>query len=252
MSLDFQGFDYSWARPDPKAMAAAGITVVARYLFGSGKGLEPDELKKLHDAGIGVLLNYEADRGNHLKGAPQGTVDGQNARTYARSLGAPKGTPIYYSCDEQVVTDAQMKQAIAYLHAADSDEYPSRPYGQASVVDAWYRETQRPGWQTIAWSNRISDHACFYQFEINQTWNGSAVDYDRILKQDKLGAWWPEQGNEDGKLADGLSDKALAQIRQVVDEALNHDVAGPHGKRAPLWKRIAFPGRLRGLARANK
>lgn len=191
MTLD--AFDYSWARPSPQQMAAAGIKVVMRYLYGPGKGIDRAELRALHDAGIGVGLNYEASAGNHLLGAAQGRVDGERARAFAAALGAPAGLPIYYSCDAEVRQE-QMPTVLRYLHAADSEEHPARCYAQASVCDSF----KRPAWQTVAWSyGRMSQHAVLYQYAINQDFHGSAVDYNRIIDIDNLEPWWPE-GSEHG------------------------------------------------------
>lgn len=184
---ELDDFDYSWARPDPKAMAAAGITCVNRYLWSGGKGVTAAEIAALHTAGIGVILGYEADQGNHLKGAGQGAVDGAAARSFADALGVPASLPIYFACDQEV-SDAQMPTVMAYLHAADSAAHPARPYSQKSVGDAF----GKPFWQTLAWSNGRSNLAVIYQYAINQTFNGSAVDYNDILDESQLGAWWPD------------------------------------------------------------
>lgn len=196
-------------------MAGAGIKVVARYLFGPGKGIDAGEVRALHAAGIGVGLNYEGQSGNHLKGAQQGAIDGEAARQYASNLGAPIGTPIYYSCDQQV-SDSQMPQVMAYLHAADSGPHPSRCYAQYSVVERF----GRPAWQTIAWSSGlVSKHAVLYQYEINQDFHGSAVDYNRILDIDQLGAWWPEGSEHD-----------MPTAKEIVDELMDRSIYGSADK----------------------
>lgn len=180
-------FDYSWSRPSPTAMRAAGIEAVSRYLWSGGKGIDHSERAALHSAGIGIVLNFEAQPGDHLLGAWKGRANGETARTYARALGAPKGTPIYYSCDREVF-DSQMPTVLAYLEAADDADYPSRCYAQASVVRAY----KRPAWLTLAWSGGdVPGNAVFYQYAINQTFRGSAVDYCTILNRSELGAWWP-------------------------------------------------------------
>lgn len=200
-------FDYSFDRPDPHQMAASGIKVVARYLFGPGKGLDAAEVKALHAAGIGIVLNYEGQSGNHLKGAQQGAADGQAARSYAKQLGAPDGLPIYFSCDQQVFAST-MPAVMAYLHAADSGPHPSRAYGQYSVLERF----GRPGWQTIAWSSGlISKHAVLYQYEIEQDFHGSAVDYDQIIDIDQLGAWWPEGSEHDMPTAQEIANAVWAE-----------------------------------------
>lgn len=250
--MTLEAVDYSYARPDPKQMASAGIKVVARYLFDSSKGLTSSEQKALHAAGIGVVLNYEANSGDALLGASAGHTAGQNARSLAKQLGAPKGTPIYFSVDREILTGSEMNAVMAYLHAADGADYPARVYGQASVVDAWYRETQRPGWQTVAWSGgRISDHACFYQYEIEQTWHGSSVDYDEIRKIDKLGAWMPEGHQpDDGELeVDGVKiskEKFDEMVNEQVKKALHAVLLG--APRTGEWTHAKHPQLVPGNA----
>lgn len=176
--------DYSWSRPDPRQMAAAGVGLVCRYLTGDGKALDLAEVTALHAAGIAVLLNYEAESTAALGGTQAGQQAGQAARAAARALGAPVGTPIYYSIDFDV-TD-QMPTVLAYLTAADDPDYPARCYGSADVLDAY----GRPGWQTLAWSNgRVTPRAVLYQDSIDQTFNGAAVDHNQILRAADLGAW---------------------------------------------------------------
>lgn len=212
-------FDYSWSRPDPQQMAAAGIKVVMRYLYGPGKGIDRAELDGLLDAGIGVGLNYEAQRGNHLKGAAQGRIDGAAARGYAATLGPRAAAkPIYFSCDEQV-SAAQLPTVMAYLQAADSAAHPSRAYGQFSVCERF----GRPAWQTIAWSGGlVSKHAVLYQYAINQDFHGSDVDYNTILNLDELGACWPEGSEHDM----ALTDDDILRIKRAVISKDGETIAG--------------------------
>jgi hypothetical protein len=51
---------------------------------------------------------------------------------------------------------------------------------------------------------------------------------------------------EDSTMADGLSPKALAQIRALLDEG----VEGPRGQRRPFWYFAAYPRAVRRNARA--
>lgn len=181
------GFDYSFARPPVSALKAAGAIAVARYLTGDGKALTAGEAAELHAAGIGIVLNFEADPGDALLGAAKGAANGQIARAAANALGAG-GLPIYYSVDRDITTAGQFDAVLAYLHAADNAAQPSRCYAEYDVVTRF----GRPAWQTIAWSNEeLSPLAVFYQWAINQTLDGSAVDYDEVIDAASLGAWWP-------------------------------------------------------------
>lgn len=234
-------FDYSWARPSPAAMRAAGITVVARYLHDSPKGLTRPEADALHAQGIGIVLNYEALSGNHLLGAGQGAADGAEARRLAAALGAPN-VPIYFSCDREV-SAGMVPTVLAYLNAADSAAHQSRCYAQYAVCEAF----GRPAWQTLAWSyGRMSQHAVLYQYAIDQTFQGSAVDYDTVLDRSQLGAWWPAGSSESADsgsaipIGETMSSTeytqlaaqiaALTKLVQSIPVQVHNDIAGTMGR----------------------
>lgn len=188
-------FDYSWSRPDPPTMAAAGIKAVGRYLWDGGKGVTVAEIKALWAAGIGVWLGYEANSGNHLLGAAQGTRDGVDARRLLAELSEiiPAGAPIYFACDQQV-SDSMLQVVLAYLNAAKAQSPGASCYAQASVVDAW-----GPAWQTLAWSGgRVSANAVIYQWQIDQGFHGSSVDYNQIMNPAGAGIFWPPGHTPEG------------------------------------------------------
>lgn len=180
--------DWSFSRPPPAAVAAAGVKVANRYLWPNSKGITTAELEELLAVGVGVTFGYEANSGDHLLGAAKGYEAGARARALMEALPHTAGLPIYYACDQQVIGDEEMQATLAYLRAADSPEHPARCYAQKSVCDAF----ARPAWQTLAWSDGlVSLHAVMYQWAINQTFAGSAVDYDQVLDIDQIGAAWP-------------------------------------------------------------
>lgn len=186
--MQTDAFDYSWARPNPTAMAGAGIKAVGRYLWRGGKGVTVAEIQADWAAGVGVWLGYEADNGNHLKGAAQGTIDGRDAAQLLAQLApvVPADARVYFACDQQV-RDDQVQTVIAYLNAARAQCPGASCYAQRSVVDTW----ERPAWQTVAWSNGVSANAVIYQSAINLTFNGSSVDDDWIAHPADAGILWP-------------------------------------------------------------
>lgn len=181
--------DYSWARPNPTALAASGIKGVCRYLWRGGKGITRTEMQDILGAGMFLVLGFEANKGDHLLGAPKGVEDGKMARDLMDELGPETaGLPIYYACDEQVIGQQAHDITVSYLTAADSASHASRCYAQFSVGEAY----GRPFWQTVAWSNRlISALAVLYQWAIEQQFQGSAVDYNDLRDAVNLGAVWP-------------------------------------------------------------
>lgn len=221
--------DYSWGRPSPSAMAAYGIKAVCRYLTGAGKAVSKAEIQALHAAGIGVVLNFEQAAGDAKGGASRGKAAGAIARATAKALGAPKGTPIYYSVDFDVTTE--MSAVLAYLRAADSADYPARAYGEASVLDAF----GRPGWQSAAWSyGKLSKHAVLYQYQNDQWFDGSQVDYNQIINTAQLGAWWPSGlsplGDSEEQLGDDLTPEEHNWLQNVYAALLVGGSSMPEGK----------------------
>src|SRR5450755_2963190 len=57
-----QGVDYSWGRPSPDGLRAAGYTFAARYLSpgATGKNLSAGEAAALVAAGVDVVANWES------------------------------------------------------------------------------------------------------------------------------------------------------------------------------------------------
>lgn len=189
--------DYSYGRPDPAQLAAAGIRLVSRYLsHDTGKNLTAAEARALHAAGIGILLNWESVEGRPLGGAATGGMDGRDAAALCEQIGAPHGLTIYYSCDTDT-TPGQWPIIADYYAAAGkatAGRYQVGVYGEADLIDYLHRQgVVTSEWQTVAWSNgRLSANADLFQYLINQTMAGAAVDFDRIINPDQLGAWWPE------------------------------------------------------------
>lgn len=191
------GVDYSWARPNPAALAQAGIKLVARYLsHDDSKDISATEAAALHAAGIGVLANWESQPGRPLLGAAAGTQDGTDAAAKAELVGFPHGCCIYYSCDTDT-NQSQWPTIAAYYKAAGAatnGRYTVGVYGEADLIEYLHNAgVVTSEWQTYAWSNgRLSAEADFYQYLNGQTVAGASVDLDRIIHPDLLGAWWPE------------------------------------------------------------
>lgn len=200
------GIDESWDTADPATVARMGVQVVSLYLSRDpSKNATPARVLAYHDAGVGVLLNWEAEQGAPLKGAGQGKADGADAVSQADALITGVGyTPrsrlaIAFSCDTDT-TPAQYPRIDGYYRAAAAElatggarPYLCGAYGEADLID----HLARTGyvsmlWQTYAWSGgRLSPEAAFYQYDNGQKIGGASVDFDRIIRRAQLGAWWP-------------------------------------------------------------
>lgn len=207
--------DYSFGRPNIDALVKAGIKLVSRYLSHTpDKNLSAAEAAALHEAGIGILLNWESEAGRPLGGAANGQPDARDAAALAESIGAPHGLCIYYSCDTDT-SPAQWPEIAAYYGAAQKateGRYTVGVYGEADLIDHLHKQgVVTSEWQTYAWSNgRLSDNADLFQYLNSQTVGGAAVDFDRIINPEQLGAWWPEGSDFDMPSAAAIADAVWA------------------------------------------
>lgn len=129
--------DYSWARPDPVALAAAGVRAVARYLARtpSGKVLTVAEAAALHAAGIGILLVHEQSAAGFTD-PTLGEDHGALARRQADELGYPTGLPIFFAGDTDT-RPAQWPAVELYARrfAAAAAPYPIGGYVEAGLAN---------------------------------------------------------------------------------------------------------------------
>lgn len=97
--------DYSFSRPDPRALKAAGYSGVLRYVCPDnpnthGKIITRAEYDALRAAGLTVTLNFEWSTTREINGGYQGGVDDARvAEAQANAIGYPSDEPIYFSCD---------------------------------------------------------------------------------------------------------------------------------------------------------
>lgn len=186
--------DYSWARPDPKAIKAAGYRGVFRYLSRdtTGKNLTDAERQALHAAGLWVGMVWEDGKTRAREGAAAGLRDVKSAEALADKLGIPKHAAILYAVD----FDAQPAEVKPYLDAVKT--LATRPfgvYGGLDVIDAGFGDY---GWQTQAWSEgHVSPKANMLQLagDHTHTIEGSKAtdwDEDRVL-HGAIPVWLPGQ-----------------------------------------------------------
>lgn len=176
-----------------KAMAAAGMKFVCRYLVPASmawKRLTRPEAEAITAAGMKIISVFQRGANDAAGGATNGTRDGKAAYQEAKLIGQPEGTAIYFAVD----FDAQPKDygAIeAYLRAAAKElpGYLIGVYGSYAVVEEMARRgaCQR-FWQTYAWSKgQLSNSANIYQYKNGQTLAGHTVDFNDGLGNE---GWW--------------------------------------------------------------
>lgn len=196
-----EGVDYAYGwRPGFGAeLAAAGKSFVCRYLSGGGsKDLSGAELADLFAAGLDVVLVFETDgRTGPLQGMGGGYRDASVAISQAESLGAPRGTCIYFAVDFDAEAQPSIRPALyAYFseatvrcHAAG---FRCGVYGGLAAV-TWDASAVDLIWQTYAWSGGDwALDAALEQYLNGASVNGVIVDDDRCVAGD-FGQWSPHE-----------------------------------------------------------
>jgi len=187
-----RGVDYSYARPSPSGLRAAGYTFAVRYFsHDPSKNLSAGEARALVAAGVDVVSNWESTSGSALGGYDAGVNDASAADSEAGAAGSPAGRPIYFSIDfdaapgQQAALDAYMDGAASVIGRARVGAYGGyyviqRLFDHGKI--AW-------GWQTYAWSGgQWEPRAQLRQIQNDVTIAGGACDIDEAEAAD-FGQW---------------------------------------------------------------
>jgi Domain of unknown function (DUF1906) len=156
------GFDFSYTKPDPAAMADAGYEFAIGYVSPNpAKNLSAGQVAAYRDAGIAVGLVWESTAGRALDGSAAGKQDGRAAEEQANALGYPVDAVIFFAVDKN--TSRADRPAIREYAEAFNRETrrPVGIFGEADVIDHFVTPGRQPvqyGWQTAAWSKgRVSE-----------------------------------------------------------------------------------------------
>lgn len=231
-----EGVDYSWGRPDPAALVAAGKTFAVRYLAyhyysptsghtydDAGKGVSAAEIGLLHSHGLDVVLNFESTAGRAKLGRAAGIEDAKAASAAVQALKAPAGIPVYFSIDVDT-TSADWPAIEGYFAGVNSVLGLDRTgaYGEASIL-AHLRSKGliRWLWQTYAWSGGVTLSGIHLKQYLNgQKIGGAAVDLDRAYVS-SFGQWPPTNSiplpESDTEEPVGLDVQLLATVDPTVD-----------------------------------
>lgn len=164
--------DYSYARPAPAAIRAAGYAGVWRYLSGTAKkDLTPAEAAALHAAGLGIGCIWETTAARALAGAAAGTADGSAAAAQAKAAGLPAGAPLLVAVADFAATAGQLDALMGYYHAwrQETGQWQTGGYATGFVIGGLVAR----GAQGLWWQNAMDDagmrgttvspHAAVYQ-----------------------------------------------------------------------------------------
>ena len=199
--MTLEGVDYSYDRPDPAELVAAGKYFACRYLSNNpGKNLTRAEADTGAAAGLWWIVVWE-EHGGGLT-VPPAECAAESIRQ-AQALGIPAGRPIYAAVD----WDAQPGEfggIETFLRGfqAHLAPYIAGVYGSERVCCAMLdRGAVAWAWQTYAWSNGLLDpRAKVYQYRNNIELVGAQVDLDRAYFND-YGQWQPGRSPSEGGMA---------------------------------------------------
>jgi hypothetical protein len=231
-----EGVDYSFARPTPSALRAAGKRFAVRYVGpgSASKHLTAAEVRALAAAGIDVVANAEGAAGA-FKTAAVGKSWATSAWNAARALGMPVNRPIYFSVDwdadsgDWAGIDAALRAAAGVIGGDLVGVYGSYDV-IAHCVSA---KTAKWFWQTYAWSGgRQHPRANLYQYKNGVTIGGGDLDLTRALTVD-YGQWDFFTTEEDMPLTTADADLL---INRMADRINNKDDAYCSANRATPWQ----------------
>jgi peptidoglycan hydrolase-like protein with peptidoglycan-binding domain len=188
--------DYSFARPVPAALVAAGYKDVLRYISPApnSKNLTLGELQSLRAVGLGLALVWESVNQRAARsGATGGAADAAMANAMADALGYPHDRVIYFVLeDPNQLPTSSWSQIDDYAKSAKL--HCTRPIGgygsQALIEHAIDAGLISRGWQVGGWSKSVSAKCHLLQRSDNPilTTMGKNLDDNFIIDED-FGQW---------------------------------------------------------------
>lgn len=171
----------------------AGFLYVGRYLGDPSrwKTLEPAEVNALKSAGLKIISIWEtAPTKRSYFSVEQGKEDAREAFKWARAVGQPEGTAIYFTVDYDA-QKADFDEIKSYFKAVAEtlSGYKIGAYGSYDVIETLSATSYVDYFfQTYAWSDgRQSIYANLYQYKNGQSLAGVTVDFDEVKKA--IGEW---------------------------------------------------------------
>jgi hypothetical protein len=230
------GADWSYARPNPQAVKAAGIRGVIRYVSPKvSKNLTKSEAAAIHRAGLWIALVWERRAARAREGAAAGREDARAAEAQATALGYPRDATIFYAVDY----DAEPSVILPYFRGINAvAKRPVGVYGSARVIDAVKAAKLADYfWQTLAWSHgRVSGAANWLQrTSKSAVIKGSkATDWDEnLLIGGNVPVWKPKASKPVPKPAPKPSPKPTPHVPEIVKKPAPKPAPTPSPKPEP-------------------
>jgi hypothetical protein len=190
--------DYSYARPDPAVIKAAGYLGVVRYLSWqpNAKNITSGELAALWGAGLDVALVWETGAQAASGGYPIGHSEGAEALRQANALGWPSTRPVYFVMeDPNQVPTSQWSVIEEYCHGLQDAGWPLERiggYGSQALIEHLHTSGFISwGWQVEGWSATVSAVCHLYQRDTPTLAPAAlvgSIDEDAVLQAD-WGGW---------------------------------------------------------------
>lgn len=189
-------YDYSFGRPIPREMKAAGAAGVERYgaRRPNPKVLSVPERDLLFEAGLSITWVWELGEQRALAGFDAGYDDARYMLDLAHELGTPPGAGIYYVLeDPRPVARSQWPAVLRYVEGVRHAGGPFRVGGyggQALVEEATRQGLITLGWQVEGWSQSVSPACHLYQRSNSRNHPFPSTDENVCLQSD----WgqWPQ------------------------------------------------------------
>lgn len=185
-----KGLDASFDPPNFRTAHRQGYRFIVRYLCPtpSPKVIDPGEVQRIHAAKLGLILVWEKDKSESLRGRIGGLAAGRKALDLARDwIKYPKGSVIFFAVGDFDAQPDQFPVITAYLDGvreAFGGYYKIGAYGGAGLLR--HLKAKRKAaflWQACAptgWyqnGSRMAD-AHFHQTTIDVKRAGGTVDID--------------------------------------------------------------------------
>jgi glycoside hydrolase-like protein len=205
------GVDFAWSKPSIGSLSSAGEMFVAQYAsLDPTKNLTPARAQALLASKISIVLVYEYDAQDMLRGNSGGVADAQNAETLARACGID-GIPIYFAADWDA-TPSQQSLINDYLDGCAAVLGIDRvgiyggywPTSRAKAAGKCTYVWGTPAWSGTNWSTGFTPDIMQGGFV---TIGGVQCDLDAGLRADYgqwprpangsfNWGWWVTDGNE--------------------------------------------------------
>lgn len=218
------GFDCATKLTEKMArdLKGAGFEYAARYLGESWKSFDKKEAEIIQKAGIKLISIFQksANKLSYFT-EKQGSMDGKDAEKWAKAVGQPEGTAIYFAVDCDM-TGKQMSTIQSYFLAVKKQlpSYKVGIYGSYAVMYAMKNYADY-FWQTYAWSRgEVAPFIHMYQHENNIIIEGVNIDRNRVMQSP--GHW----GSETTKINKYTVQQELGAFMTATDAKAGNNQKG--------------------------